>query len=455
MTIQELSRRFACASAATILLATGVTACSDTGSGADGSDGSGDGAPNPTAASDSSDASDCDQPELQEMDLVDTEFGHVFADGRVATTGEQTFHFEIDENMFDACQDLSWVVLDGQYGDMPERDESEPHLQTVVLFAGEDAVNDPAPLMMENVEEVTRAASNELTVSYGDGMEVTYRVDGGSVTAEDTGDTATPEASKGTGGSGDSLTPIDLEGDPIPTSVALNPIGNAQGSPYAEELDDGYYIVPVSDDLTLECKFDRAGSSNTCQGQGKYDWTDKHGEFLNGFGMGYMPTSIHAEAGNWGQTPFEHTLADGDLTLIGTTAVDTTEDDKVTFRSGDQEVWITPDDFGPESARWMEDEPVMSSTGDSCGTVESSEFPPLDGREVEVSEGSVDCDEALDVMEEYLSTPTDAAHGNANIREFGEWNCAMPTAGSATESNTAASCTLTEGDGAVKIPMES
>ena len=85
--------------------------------------------------------------------------------------------------------------------------------------------------------------------------------------------------------------------------------------------------------------------------------------------------------------------------------------------------------------------------GESCGTSRSSEFPGFDGKNVEVRKGPVDCGEAMGILDEYLDTPTDAHHGNANIRQYGDWNCAMPSYGSAQESGFSLTCSGPDGVG--------
>lgn len=89
---------------------------------------------------------------------------------------------------------------------------------------------------------------------------------------------------------------------------------------------------------------------------------------------------------------------------------------------------------------------ATKNAGESCGTASSAEFSGFDGRDVEVRQGPVDCDEAMKVLGEYLETPTDADHGNANIRQYGDWNCAMPTYGSAQQSGFSLSCSGPDGE---------
>lgn len=89
---------------------------------------------------------------------------------------------------------------------------------------------------------------------------------------------------------------------------------------------------------------------------------------------------------------------------------------------------------------------AMAGPGESCGTARSTEFPGFDGRNVEVREGNVDCGKAMEVVTEYLATPTDADHGNANMRTFGDWNCAMPTWGSSQRSGFSLNCSGPDGE---------
>lgn len=392
------------------------------------------------------------------MDLVDTAFGVHIGLGRIPTTSEDTaFHFSVEENMFDACQDLSRVVIDGMNGSLSEpAGTGASHNQAVVLFRGKEVVTDPLPMTMSRVQDVTRTASDAITVSYGDAREgaaagVTHTYDvgyhvgeDGSVEVEDVGDEPLPD---------EPFTRIDLRAGPMAGHASVNPMGNAHGTPYAEELEDGNYVVPVSDDLELQCVFDRAGTDMTCRGQGEHDWVDHRDTAFTEFQLGYMPATVRPSLDDWAEVEPTHTLSEDSMTLVGSTVVDLTEDGKAYFRSGESEMWITPDDYGPGEARWFEDMPT--SSGGTCGPVDSGEFPALPDHDVVVDEGSVDCDEALEVFEEYLATPPDADHGNANIREFGDWTCAMPTARSSQETNTAASCTNNTDSTSVKIPAES
>ncbi len=123
------------------------------------------------------------------------------------------------------------------------------------------------------------------------------------------------------------------------------------------------------------------------------------------------------------------------FTLEGADALISTSDEPVGhYFVGGSEAGVRADDAASSGGG------TMKNAGESCGTASSTVFPGFDGRNVEVREGPVDCDEAMDVLDEYLATPTDAHHGNANIRQYGDWHCAMPTYGSSQQSGFSLHC---------------
>ena len=307
----------------------------------------------------------CEEPgnsHRTDTDLSETDFGVHAAIGRVKTTTPDTvFHFSVSENMFDACRDLSWIVLDGMNGDMARpAGTGASSNQVLVLFRQGELVIDPLPFEITTVDDVRRVDSGTLEVSFGDdlgatsaGVTETYDVtfstggkddeDGGTSVSVD--DTALPDVS---------FTRLDLLADPVATFAALNPMGNAHGSPYVDELPAGEYAVPVNDDLELRCDFLPDGANGVCQGVGDHTWTTTHGEEANSFRFGYLPTMISALTGNRGETARGDPLTTGEKTLVGQVVVDLTTPGTVHLRHGDQDLWVTPDDLGPEDARQYE-----------------------------------------------------------------------------------------------------
>lgn len=91
-----------------------------------------------------------------------------------------------------------------------------------------------------------------------------------------------------------------------------------------------------------------------------------------------------------------------------------------------------------------------TGTGGQCGDIEKGEFPKLPNTTVRVERGPVDCDEVMKSVNHYLATPTDADHGNANLRKVGDWTCSMPTWGTSQENGLLVDC---QGDGVqVSVP---
>ena len=84
--------------------------------------------------------------------------------------------------------------------------------------------------------------------------------------------------------------------------------------------------------------------------------------------------------------------------------------------------------------------------GETCGAVSSMLFPGLDGREVTIESGAVDCVEAYEIMMTYVNTEVGPDTGNTNVQQFGDWACMAPTAGRSEELQQAAVCTKPSGE---------
>ena len=102
---------------------------------------------------------------------------------------------------------------------------------------------------------------------------------------------------------------------------------------------------------------------------------------------------------------------------------------------------VEPEKTSQKSTRrTSEPSPKLLSIGATCGHATSTEFPTLDGKPVVVRQGQVDCEKAMRIVNEYLATPTDAHHGNWNVRQYGDWHCSMPTAGEIMRKGWALGC---------------
>lgn len=77
------------------------------------------------------------------------------------------FHYTVSEDEMDACQPLSWVVLNGGNGtqDNPNGTAGSSN-QTVALFADGELVTEPAPILARYIESVDRIDDSTVQVNY-------------------------------------------------------------------------------------------------------------------------------------------------------------------------------------------------------------------------------------------------------------------------------------------------
>ncbi len=88
--------------------------------------------------------------------------------GSVVPTGDGFYHFQIGENGYDSCAELSYLVLNGSNGD-EERSAGigSAIADALVLFHRGAMITSPAPFQMKTVEKVIRISDAELEVLYG------------------------------------------------------------------------------------------------------------------------------------------------------------------------------------------------------------------------------------------------------------------------------------------------
>ncbi|WP_162986108.1 hypothetical protein [Corynebacterium xerosis] len=86
----------------------------------------------------------------------------------------------------------------------------------------------------------------------------------------------------------------------------------------------------------------------------------------------------------------------------------------------------------------------VKTAGKTCGqvTVGSGDRSL---KTVEVRKGSVDCDEILPIVEEYLNTPADSNYGGPNTRTYGDWTCAIQNPMQAQKNGYDVSCGTIDG----------
>lgn len=78
------------------------------------------------------------------------------------------YHFQIGENGYDSCAELSYVVLNGSNGNAAGSAGTGSSIaDAVVLFHQGEMITNPAPFEMKTVEEVSRISDAEIKVHYG------------------------------------------------------------------------------------------------------------------------------------------------------------------------------------------------------------------------------------------------------------------------------------------------
>ena len=78
------------------------------------------------------------------------------------------YHFQIGDNGYDSCAELSYLVLNGSNGDAERSAGTGAAIaDVVVLFIDGHMVARPAPFEMKTVESVTRVSDSEIQVVYG------------------------------------------------------------------------------------------------------------------------------------------------------------------------------------------------------------------------------------------------------------------------------------------------
>lgn len=95
----------------------------------------------------------------------ETSFGQYLDAGEIPTTGDEPFRFEVTDNHFDACDQISWLGLTGTT--QPEDGEQDTS-GFVVFFQNGDLVTDPQPVQMGAAALVERNdADDQATIQFG------------------------------------------------------------------------------------------------------------------------------------------------------------------------------------------------------------------------------------------------------------------------------------------------
>ncbi|MFC6147088.1 hypothetical protein [Corynebacterium nasicanis] len=203
-------------------------------------------APQPTPPGSTSTSEDCTPG-----DLADSGFGGHLRTHRILTSTAEYFHFQVRDNAYDSCRDLSWVTLDGTIGDI--NGEHARPAGTVVFFSGADPVTDYQPRLYAGVDNVRRLDENAALITWRHNRdprtsEESYSLADGRLEAIGY---STPSELRRT------VPILDLLHPPLDSQAGLPPAGNAHGSPYAAELPTGRYLVPLNNEHTLQCELGR------------------------------------------------------------------------------------------------------------------------------------------------------------------------------------------------------
>lgn len=88
--------------------------------------------------------------------------------GSVTQVQDIFYHFQVGENGYDSCAELSYLVLNGSNADSEGLGGTGGSIaDAVVLFHQGSMITNPAPFQMKTVEEVTRTTDDEIEILYG------------------------------------------------------------------------------------------------------------------------------------------------------------------------------------------------------------------------------------------------------------------------------------------------
>ncbi len=171
------------------------------------------------------------------MDLASTALGAWLASGVIPTDRPgQSYAFEVTDNQFSPCDDLSWVVLTGEVGE-----PAAAARDVVLFFTGPDLVTEPAPPLLPAGVGVDKRSDGAVRVTLPEAGEVEFRLTGSGLEA--TGEL--PET-----------THLDLGRAGPPTQDDLRPFGNAYTRPWKEERPRGQRYSMEMGEGRIVCDFE-------------------------------------------------------------------------------------------------------------------------------------------------------------------------------------------------------
>lgn len=281
--------------------------------------------------------------------VADTAFAPYTAAHRVPVTGDgDTFYsFDVADNRFDPCAELSWLVLTGSLTNAGGTGGTGGLLgDAVVFFNGDQLITEPQPFMTRSVESVQRTGEDTVRVVHGH--------QGGAAAEGVTG--TYPSTHTWNGSSLDSditQLPAEMQQNPVRIDVAAPPVDVSGGGEdeVSQTLVAGQYKLPIADGRHLLCDIGHvAGPVADCYADFPTTWKMPANDRPQATRIIFTddpphvrgtpdptPTGSRAEA--YGDVPGDTTLAVGEAT------VDLTEPEQATISSPEGAILITPDSY--------------------------------------------------------------------------------------------------------------
>lgn len=271
---------------------------------------------------------ECEHPRRH---LIDTEFGRHLVMNRipVAGTGDTFFSFEIKEDHFDPCAELSYLLLSGSL-------EGGDKMESLIFFHAGQLITQPAPFLSTPVEQVEKLDDHTLQVSHrGNNTSTsTHRVVNGQLESDLS--QLPPQLRE-------NPTLIDL------TAPALTPDPN--DSTIDQTLAAGRYRLPINDYQHLLCDIDQPeGPLVDCYADFPTTW--KMNSNLRPQANRIIYTENPSYARGTADPALTHSQAEeygavqGGTTLqIGGALVDLNQPNQVTISTEQGGILITPDSY--------------------------------------------------------------------------------------------------------------
>lgn len=281
------------------------------------------------------------------LDLAESEFGVFLPLSQISLADRAGWwHFTVEDNSFDPCADLSWIVLSGHPGGTEERSET-------VLFFHRDTLVGAQPLQAR-VLDVRRIDDASVTVTWRNSdnqdFDVSYAWDNQLLSD----------------GRTDLLHHtrlLNLTISPPPGDGPLLRRGNARHTPWEQEMAPGILGVPMGD-TTLSCDFSTFLVTCTSERPGVFPAVDTRPGFSEeavtasvaemDFAMPYSLYTRTPDPGDAHPSPTDN-VPDESITRIGSLLVDTRGGDDG-FQLGEGVARHADSPLGPiDRSRWPTD----------------------------------------------------------------------------------------------------